>query len=488
MSFENQENQTNQVISPKASSNKTESHNPVQCRLSELSSTEPVPKKIKPNPTKESNFKTTKCCNLNDLRYGTSYKICMAEECRIPPGAKYMCSKAEVGKEVQNYCLKCFEDADLDVNDWEQKENTNPALEEIEECGICRELFHRVCELNIRSKSSFICTTCSPLRLLNMMREVGTVNKDACAKFMTKKLNEFIVANNQEERHQQPVTVVSFSEQKEVDTSEMCPELDASDFTTKYSETVKFVYRAIYVYYRIDGIDVPFFSMFVSEYPSHAGQSWCIINYLDTVPYFKSEGIKRGAMHGEIILIYIDYMKSIGYENAHIWSNPPEQGNDYIFNLHPDYQNFLGQNGLNDWYIRILQKGKDDGIIQSFKTFEEKMGENAFKSCVDIPIFPESLWSNVMIEANFETSYKKCFMKKLQVLYKKHAVDNFWIKLNKSSGPQPTIPALYPHSIMGDRMMFLDKCAEMNLEFSTLRRAKFSSVYLIELMHDADYF
>ncbi|KAF1768150.1 hypothetical protein GCK72_008112 [Caenorhabditis remanei] len=582
MSSENQENQPNQVTSPKASSEKTSRHKPYRCRLcpqrfgfrslreehekmhkdpelkcvlcsklfrlkgnlkkhfqlhflredefqkawesyiddesnanaknngptstqvdtkpvlkdlkknraadSRRSSIEPKPKKAKPNLAKESNSKSTRCCKLKDLRYGTSNRFCMAEECRIPPGAKYMCPKKEMDDEVQNYCLKCFEDADLNVNDWEEKENTNPALEEIDECGICKRLFHRVCELNIRSKSSFICKKCSPRRVFNMMRRVGTVNEDECAKFMARKLNEFILQNNRQKKHQIPVTVVSFTKMKEVVTSEMCPELDASDFIQKYSETVKFVYRAIYAYHMIDGIDVPFFSMFVTEYPSHAGQSWCTINYLDTVPYFESKGIKRGAMHGEIILTYIDYMKSIGYENAHIWSNPPNQGDDFIFNIHPDYQTFLGQNGLNDWYIRILQKGKEDGIIQSYKTFEEKMKENVFKSMVDIPIFPDSLWSNVMKETNMETSNKNTFKKKMQANYKKHAVDNFWLKLNEPSGSEPAIPTLFPHPIMGDQETFMDKCAEMNLEFSTLRRAKFSSVSLIKLMYDADYF
>lgn len=52
---------------------------------------------------------------------------------------------------------------------------------------------------------------------------------------------------------------------------------------------------------------------------------------------------------------------------AHIWACPPSEGDDYIFHCHPPEQKIPKQKRLQDWYKKMLDKGKDESTVYEYK-------------------------------------------------------------------------------------------------------------------------
>ena len=53
----------------------------------------------------------------------------------------------------------------------------------------------------------------------------------------------------------------------------------------------------------------------------------------------------------------VNYCMYFRYQYGHIWSCPPKEGVDYIFNEKPPHQAALPQKVLNEWYKRLLELG-----------------------------------------------------------------------------------------------------------------------------------
>lgn len=105
--------------------------------------------------------------------------------------------------------------------------------------------------------------------------------------------------------------------------------------------------------------------MHVQEYGSECPlpiSSRVYIAYLDSEHFFQPKECRTDVYH-EIILSYLDYVKQLGFTNAHIWACPPEKGGDYIFNFHPHDQKIPCNDRLQKWYLKMLQKGHDQGIV-----------------------------------------------------------------------------------------------------------------------------
>ncbi|CAO4383610.1 unnamed protein product [Caenorhabditis nigoni] len=99
-----------------------------------------------------------------------------------------------------------------------------------------------------------------------------------------------------------------------------------------------------------------FFMLSVREYQSLADQkSWFVIDYLDSVKYSETDLRKR--IYPEIPLAYFDFAKSLGILHGYIWAKPSVKGDDFIFNIHPEDQQYLEIDKLIDWYRNVLDKG-----------------------------------------------------------------------------------------------------------------------------------
>lgn len=178
----------------------------------------------------------------------------------------------------------------------------------------------------------------------------------------------------------------------------------------------EFPYRlkTILVFQEIDGIDVCIFGMYAQEYGSECpapNTRRVYIEYLDSVHYFRPKQYRTDVYH-EVLLGYMDYVKQLGYTMVHIWASPPRKGEDYIFDCHPADQKIPTPKRLQDWYKKMLERGKTYGIVSKFNNIVEQVKEDKLTSVGELPFFEASHLLKVLEKAEndkkaSETSQKK---------------------------------------------------------------------------------
>ncbi|XP_074038438.1 CREB binding protein nejire isoform X4 [Leptinotarsa decemlineata] len=122
------------------------------------------------------------------------------------------------------------------------------------------------------------------------------------------------------------------------------------------------------------------------------------IAYLDSVHFFKPRQFRTAVYH-EILLGYMDYVKQLGYTMAHIWACPPSEGDDYIFHCHPLDQKIPKPKRLQDWYKKMLDKGIIERIVLDYKDILKQAMEDNLRSAADLPYFEGDFWPNVLEES-----------------------------------------------------------------------------------------
>ncbi|KAF1749385.1 hypothetical protein GCK72_025853 [Caenorhabditis remanei] len=421
------------------------------------------------------------CCNIDAtcLPYSTFNLRCDNNpDCRIPSDAEYWEFKGSNGQKI--YCLKCYKtvNPNLKRRKFKKKKNENEAVEPILECQKCRRNFHLCCSFFYgEDLSKFVCEECSGVRV---KKTIDGVEKCQLAAFMTKKMMDFLAARMGVVEH--PIRICGYSEAKNAKTSTVFPPVLRDQFLKKYSNMMNYVSRALHVYQRVDEVDVITFAIYTQEYHfQKEDDKWCVIDYIDSLPYFKKfNGVQKKEIHRLLIHSYFEYMGGLGFRKAHLWSNPPPKGDDYVFNIHPFDQPFLDFTQLIAWYHKLLKDGKDKKILAKFTNFQEAKCQ--FVKPIDIPVFVGSLWYYVFQEAKKPTTMK-IFKRELEEKKEEHGEDNFFIEIAPTTTRQPQ-STHNTHAILGDREKLWETCVDKNWQFETIRRAKYSSVGLIQKMEE----
>ncbi|KAF1749454.1 hypothetical protein GCK72_025922 [Caenorhabditis remanei] len=433
----------------------------------------------------------TVCCDDRDLQHHAASSTCSGNAShRIAPGQP--CWKARNG-DMYWYCLKCFKSSGENKEEYFKTENINQAVEEILMCSRCSDRYHKCCAFFYGSDSSrFVCHNCDKTAMVK--RTVNAKQKCELANFISKKLNDLLeqlVGKETASRH--PFRVVGFSVKKSTPIEDFTPNLFKEEFENLFTKVLKYLSRALYVYQRIDEVDVISFTLFSLECDRNMDRKLCQIDYIDSVPYFKVfQNLKRGAIHEVIILAYYEYMTTIGYKHAPLWAEPATPHDDYAFHIHPLAMKFLNGDELIGYYRRNHESGVRKGILQEFNNFKEENKDGKFDSPEKIPILPGSLWSIVMKEIEEEVmrnkktdntiKLKEQFWRKLKQRFPQLAENNFFITLPVPAAIQERVEETNSHEFLDDRIKFLDKCAKENWEFVNLRRAKYASVGISQML------
>ncbi|KAF1764059.1 hypothetical protein GCK72_004005 [Caenorhabditis remanei] len=430
-----------------------------------------------------ANLSKLACCPTDDattLPYHAGNLRCVNNpDCRIPPDAEFWELEDSVTETF--YCLKCF-DEKKPKGKFEKKKNDNDEVEPILECQKCRGSFHQCCSFYYEEDlSKFICEVCTGVRV---KKTIDGVEKSPLAAYMTKKMLNFL-ASRLGGVVEHPIRICGYSEAKSAKSSTVVPPILRQQFVKKHSKTMNYVSRALHVYQRIDDVDVITFAIYTAEYEFRGGEEkWSLIDYIDSLPYFKKfDGVQKKEIHHMLIHTYYEYMGGLGFRSAHLWSNPPQKGDDYVFNIHPFDQPFLNPTGLIGWYQSLLRAGQEKKILAGFSDFQG--ARSRFAKPIDIPVFVGSIWSTVFQEAKKTTSMK-VFESELEEKKAKHGDDNFFIEIAAPTTRQPQETAHHTHEILGDRVKLLEMCVEKNWQFENLRRAKYSSVALIRMMEEQE--
>uniref|UniRef100_H3AHW2 histone acetyltransferase n=1 Tax=Latimeria chalumnae TaxID=7897 RepID=H3AHW2_LATCH len=167
------------------------------------------------------------------------------------------------------------------------------------------------------------------------------------------------------------------------------------------AESFPYRTKALFAFEDIDGVDVCFFGMHVQEYNSDCpppNQRRVYISYLDSVHFFRPKCLRTGVYH-EILIGYLEYVKRLGFTTGHIWACPPSEGDDYIFHCHPPDQKIPKPKRLQEWYKKMLDKAVSERIVHDYKDIFKQATEDRLTSAKELPYFEGDFWPNVLEES-----------------------------------------------------------------------------------------
>ncbi|XP_039277547.1 histone acetyltransferase p300 isoform X2 [Nilaparvata lugens] len=400
---------------------------------------------------------------------------------------------------------------------FKEMKNDHIELEPFVECIECGRKLHQICVLHMENiwPEGYTCDNCIKKKGSN--REE---NKFNAKRLPTTKLGTYIETR-----------VNNLLKKKEAGVGEVTIRIVASSdkivkvkpgMRNKFVENgdlpEQFPYRAkaLFAFEDIDGIDVCFFGMHVQEYGSECPTPNTRRVYIDSVHFFRTDQF-RTAVCREILLGYFDYVKQLGYTMAHIWACAPSGADDCIFHCHPLEQKIPEPKRLQDWYKKMLNKGIVERIVIDYKDMLKQDVEDKLRSAAELPYFEGDFWTIVLEESIKEEEElkqeqsevgpdgnkkghkkaKKSNKKKstpqtgndLSAKMEKHKDVLFVIRLHSVQSAASLAPIEDPDPLMNCDLMdgreaFLRMARERHYEFSSLRRAKFSSMAMLYELHN----
>ncbi|XP_056152565.1 histone acetyltransferase p300 [Lampris incognitus] len=436
----------------------------------------------------------------------------------------------------------------INKDQFEKKKNDTLDPELLVECMDCGRRMHQICVLHNETiwPLGFVCDGC--LKKTNKTRKENKYaakrlpqTKLGC--FLEGRVNDFLKRQGHPESGEVFIRVVHVSDK----VVEVKPGMK-SRFVDNGEMAESFPYRtkALFAFEDIDGADVCFFGMHVQEYGSDCpppNQRRVYISYLDSVHFFRPRSLRTGVYH-EILIGYLEYVKKLGYTTGHIWACPPSEGDDYIFHCHPVDQKIPKPKRLQEWYKKMLDKAVAERIVHDYKDIFKQATEDRLTSAKELPYFEGDFWPNVLEESikeleqeeeerkreenstsnesidatkgdsknakkknNKKTSKNKSSLsrankkkpgmpnvsndlsQKLYATMEKHKEVFFVIRLiagpMANSLPPITDPdPLMACDLMDGRDAFLTIARDKHLEFSSLRRSKWSSMCMLVELHN----
>ncbi|XP_072512346.1 histone acetyltransferase p300 isoform X2 [Notamacropus eugenii] len=414
------------------------------------------------------------------------------------------------------------------------------------ECIECGRKMHQICVLHneVIWPSGFVCDGC--LKKTGRTRKENKFSakrlpSTRLGTFLENRVNDFLRRQNHPESGEVTVRVVHASDK----TVEVKPGMKAR-FVDSGEMAESFPYRtkALFAFEEIDGVDLCFFGMHVQEYGSDCpppNQRRVYISYLDSVHFFRPKCFRTAVYH-EILIGYLEYVKKLGYTTGHIWACPPSEGDDYIFHCHPPDQKIPKPKRLQEWYKKMLDKSVSERIVHDYKDIFKQATEDRLTSAKELPYFEGDFWPNVLEESikeleqeeeerkreentsnestdvtkgdsknakkknNKKTSKNKSSLsrgskkkpglpsvsndlsQKLYATMEKHKEVFFVIRLiaGPAANSLPPIAEpdpLIPCDLMDGRDAFLTLARDKHLEFSSLRRAQWSTMCMLVELH-----
>ena len=76
----------------------------------------------------------------------------------------------------------------------------------------------------------------------------------------------------------------------------------------------------------------------------------------------------RTLVYQEVMVGYFKWVQMRGFKQGHIWSCPPQRGDNFIFWCHPPHQRTPSRDRLNAWYNSILLRSSKLGVLEEVGT------------------------------------------------------------------------------------------------------------------------
>lgn len=175
-----------------------------------------------------------------------------------------------------------------------------------------------------------------------------------------------------------------------------------------YPDEFNYRCKCIVVFQNIDGVDVVLFALYVYEHGDDSpspNKKTVYVSYLDSVHFMKPRKMRTFIYH-EILISYLDYARSKGYEQAFIWACPPLKGDDYIFYAKPEDQKTPKDVRLRQWYLDMLEDCQKRDIVGKVTNMFDEYFNDESLDAADVPYFEGDYFpgeaENIIKELNDE--------------------------------------------------------------------------------------
>ncbi|XP_068086024.1 LOW QUALITY PROTEIN: histone acetyltransferase p300-like [Anabrus simplex] len=431
---------------------------------------------------------------------------------------------------------------------FKEMKNDHLEMEPFVECNDCGRKLHQICVLHMETiwPQGFTCDNCLKKKGMKRKENKFSAKRLPVTKlgtYIERRVNNFL-KRKEAGAGEVAIRVVSSSEKTvEVKPGMRSRFVEAGDLPEQFPYTAK----ALLAFEEVDGTDVCFFSMHVQEYGSECpcpNTRRVYIAYLDSVHFFRPRQFRTAVYH-EILLGYLDYVKQLGYTMVHIWACPPSEGGDFIFHCHPAEQKIPTRKRLQEWYKKMLDKGIIEGIVFDYKDILKQAVEDNLSSAAELPYFEGDHWPDFLEEvikeldqgeeekgkqaeaaeaaaadavseecetdpdskkdqkkankskANQRKNRKKLntpqagndLSAKIFATMEKYKEEFLVIRLHSAQSAASLAPIRDPDPFINCDLMdgcdaFFTMARERHYEFSSLRRAKFSSMSMLYELHN----
>lgn len=143
-----------------------------------------------------------------------------------------------------------------------------------------------------------------------------------------------------------------------------------------------------------------FFSVFFQLHGSNgteANRMSAYISYIDSVNLMPSKD--RTKIYRLILLGLFDFLSSKGYSRVYLWSCPPKKNQDYIFAMKPENMKMPTSARLMKWYQELLELGSQLMVVKSNVGIDEYAVSNGWENLSCLPLMEGDLWITRATEA-----------------------------------------------------------------------------------------